>query len=273
MSILKATEHLLDAGRGVRLRVIEYAGPERPTLAHPVVFIAGWVSHLDGWTGLIEGIACQGKLFYVETRDKPSAELSGEPCFAIAEQARDLAAVLRALALPEGRFYTAASSTGANILLQYLLNGRHAPKAAALMIPMRRFRFPAGGFPYLYLPHKIFYGIKPLIKAYIKHFRSDPSGERKMLDYNYYAIDRLEPRRTQRAARDLMAYRFPDRLETIRTPCIIVKAGRDKMHGGDVADDMAARIAVSRLCHVPESGFVHTESMAEILVQYFRGFE
>ena len=262
-------ERLIEASPGIRLRVLEWPDPPAgASLELPVLFLPGWISHLDGWTGLISGLTAVCKLYCLETRDKASAGLAGRVSFAIQEQATDLEPVARALGLAPRRFHVAGSSTGANILLHYLLSGRHPPRSAALMLPMRAYRFPARGIPYLYVPHQVGHLLRPLIKAYIRRFRSDPSGRRSMLEYNFHSIDQMDLRRAQRSARDLQRYRFPAPVPRVDARCLVVRAPRDRMHAADVAEELAVSLG-AELRDVGESGMVHSAAMAGELETFF----
>ena len=91
-----------------------------------------------------------------------------------------------------------------------------------------------------------------------------------MLDYNYYSIDNLEPRRTMATARALARYRFPSCLESFDVPCLLAQAPQDRMHDADLADELARVIPDAELLDVPESGYVHSAEMGHTLLEFFK---
>ncbi len=264
---------------GVGLLVTEHR-TAAPLLRLPVVFLPGWVSHRSGWNDLVGRLARSAAVFYVESRDKESADLGltgspdgrgrpRNPDMGVGRQARDLAAVVRALGLGERGFFLVGSSTGSNVILEYLA-GEAAPRpaAAALMIPVRRFPIPGWAQPLLWLPHPLISALKPAIKAYISAALSDRSGERTMLRYNYDSIDRLEPRRTRLAARALLDYELPADLSRVAQPILVAAASADRMHRSDVAEEIASQVASCERIDVGESGRVHSAWMAEQLIAF-----
>ena len=271
---LPPLEHRIAVDDGVRLLVVEHKA-DSPCLRFPVVFVPGWVSHRSVWNELIGSLAGAARILHVEGRDKESADLSAARAadMSVARQARDLAAVVAALGLEAGRFHLVGSSTGSNVILDYLLSapGAGAPPAAAaavLMIPVHHFPIPLWARPLLWLPHHVITALKPAIKHYIRLALVDRSGRRTMLGYNFASIDRLEPRRTRLTARALLGYTLPRDLSRIRVPTLVAAARADPMHRGEVADAIAASVPSCELLDVGESGRVHSSWMAGRLLDF-----
>ena len=79
-------------GGEVVLQVVDFTpggGSRRPV----VVFVAGWISHIDGWYEVLREMTADFRVLYVETRDKSSARVSRKADYSVAALARDLAAV------------------------------------------------------------------------------------------------------------------------------------------------------------------------------------
>lgn len=264
---------------GVELQVLHYPRPEeearsRPVspqiLPDPIVFVPGWISDPGIWKRLIGGLVREAELFHVQPRDKPSATLPRRCGFSMARHAADLEAVLETLGLRTQRFHLVGSSTGANIILEHQVRYARTPAAAALMLPMRRYRFPLWGRPFLYLPWQLYGLLKPAIRLHLRLFESDRGGDREMLEANYYSMERIEPRRAQLSARALQRYSFPEAACGIQPPVLVAGASLDRMHDPTLASGLARALPKGHYLEVGESGRIHSAWMAERLLSFFR---
>ncbi|NOY09297.1 MAG: alpha/beta hydrolase [Spirochaetes bacterium] len=246
-------------------------------LLYPVIFIPGWISHLKSWLEFLPVLTAGSSVYYMDTREKPSAGLSkdifkynGE--FSIEKHTNDLEAVINALGLQDKKFYLAGSSMGANIILRYLVQGKKHPIAAAALIPNLDFKIPKWGVPFLYLPARIYYLIRPVIKSYLYLFKSDRGSEKSMLNYIFYGLDAAEPERLQASARDMQNYTLPDKLERVNTPCLLVGSRLDRMHLSSIVRKISNKIPNSKYLEIDASGETHTAGMAEIIIEYFKRY-
>ena len=251
---------------------------KHPKLLYPVIFIPGWISHMKSWLEFLPVLTADSSVYYMDTREKPSAGLSkdilkyaGE--FTMEKHTDDLEAVINALELQDKEFYLAGSSMGANIILRYLVQGKKNPRAAAALIPNLNFKIPAWGVPFLYLPARIYYLIKPLIKFYLYLFKSDRGSEKSMLHYIFYGLDAAEPERLQASARDMQSYTLPGKLEGVNTPCLLVGSRLDRMHLSSTVRKISNKIPNSEYLEIDASGETHTEWMAEKIIEYFKMYD
>ena len=60
--------------RGVRLRVFKWS-PDEVGDGDPIFFVAGWISLVSGWRPLLEVLVRNHPVYYLETREKASAEI------------------------------------------------------------------------------------------------------------------------------------------------------------------------------------------------------
>ena len=235
------------------------------------MFLPGWISHEDIWRELIDELSTAAPVYHLEPRDKPSAILPNRCGFTMGDHARDLQQVLSSLRLSDGEFFMVGSSTGSNIIIEHLTRGGIAPAALALMLPMRRYVFPAWGFPFMFLPYQLYHVLKPAIRLHLRLCESDRSTDRTMLERNYYSLERLEPKRAQRSARALRLYRFPEDLSRISMPALVVGADRDRMHEPGLAAEMARSLPRGVELEMGVSGRAHTAWMAKKILEFFSG--
>ena len=65
----------ISARDGVELRVYSFK-PNQPSTQHPVVFIPGWTSVMEGWAPLLSAWVEKREIHYIETREKRSAKIA-----------------------------------------------------------------------------------------------------------------------------------------------------------------------------------------------------
>ena len=65
---------MVQAAPSVRLRLMCWT-PKGRDEGPPLLFVAGWVSAVSGWTDLLRPIVARRTVYYLETREKPSAEV------------------------------------------------------------------------------------------------------------------------------------------------------------------------------------------------------
>jgi len=244
----------------------------------PIVFIPGWISHLKGWLKFLPALTQNADVYYLETREKPGSQLDDsiyrqKGSFSIENHAEDIESLIKQLGLKNGEFYLAGPSMGANIILQYLMQGNTLPRAAAVLLPNLNFKIPVWGIPFLYFPASVFYIIKPVIKSYLYIFKSDKDKEKSMLHYIFFGLDAAEPKRLQASAKDMQGYRLPDTLCEIKTPCLLVGSRLDRMHLSSVVKDLSDKISNSEYMEIAASGETHTIMMAQKILDYFKNYE
>ncbi len=269
---------------GVTLLVIERVAA-RPSLRLPIVLLPGWLSLRSTWAEFSGRLVRSASVYHIEARDKASATLPRgtirDESMGVARQALDLGNVIEALGLGPRGFHLVGSSTGSNVILDYLgiaarsKHGPPLPAAAVLMIPNRLFPIPGWARPLLWLPHQAVTALKPVIRLYIRLVLSDRAGERTMMRDVFASLDSLEPRRTRLVARALIGYAFPSpsELSGIAVPTLVATASLDRMHDDTIAAEIASRIGPCEQIDVGESGNVHSTRMADQAIEFLARHE
>ena len=75
VSGVQFNERRLTVEEGVSLRLYDWR-PENDNGADPILFVAGWISLVTGWVLLLEKLVRTRQVYYLETREKESAEIS-----------------------------------------------------------------------------------------------------------------------------------------------------------------------------------------------------
>ncbi|MGD9254027.1 MAG: hypothetical protein PVG92_08850, partial [Holophagae bacterium] len=160
---------------GVRLLLMRWQ-PADCGQSPPILFVAGWISLVTGWRPLLEVLVRRQPVFYLETREKRSAEIDERlmrpESFTIGRLADDLVEAAARLGLDDRRTVLFGSSMGSNAILEALKRDRLTAGAAFVVGPNSEFRFPWWGplavrtiSPWL-IEH-----LKPFVLWYLRRFR------------------------------------------------------------------------------------------------------
>ncbi len=137
---VKVSEDYVEVSDGVALRVIDFIpereGPEKPA----VVFVAGWISLISGWTYVLKQLTPHYRTIYIETREKVSARLpDGLGDFSVARMSLDIHEVLNRHVSVKTPFCFVGSFLGATIVLDYVSQDLRQPSRAILIGPNAEF--------------------------------------------------------------------------------------------------------------------------------------
>ena len=259
---------------GVRLLLYEWR-PEFDDGADPVLFVAGWISLVTGWVPLLNELVRARPVYYLETREKKSAEIAATlmrpASFSIPRLADDLIEVSKQLGLDRDRTVLFGSSMGSNAVLEALKGERLAAKAAFLIGPNAEFRFPWWGRPLIYLPPWVYNAAKPFVLWYLRTFRVNAREDPDQMARYVRTIRAADPQRIMLSARAVIDYQAMPGLETIATPVAVAYAASDTLHSeGEVrriVEAMPRGVAVS----CPSNTYMHTAAVASDIEKYLAG--
>lgn len=267
-------KHRLSVEDGVGLRLFEWH-PRSGSGADPILFVAGWISLVTGWVPLLEKLVRTRPVYYLETREKESAEISAELMrpenFSIPRLAEDLIAVSRQIGLDHDRTVLFGSSMGSNAILEALKGNRLAARAAFVIGPNAEFRFPWWGRPLVYLPPWVCSVAKPYVLWYLRTFRVNAREDPEQMARYVRTIRAAVPRRLMLSARAIINYDAMPGLETISSPVAVAYAANDTLHGVEevqrIVDAMPRGVAVS----CPSNTYMHTADVVSDLDRFLCG--
>jgi pimeloyl-ACP methyl ester carboxylesterase len=259
---------------GVSLRLYEWR-PASDNGADPVLFVAGWISLVTGWIPLLENLVQTRRVYYLETREKASAEISehlmNPESFSIPRLADDLIEAADQLGIHDDRTVLFGSSMGSNAILEALKGGRLAARAAFLIGPNAEFHFPWWGRPLVHLPPWVYSAAKPFVLWYLRTFRVNAREDPEQMARYVRTIRAADPQRIMLSARAVINYRALPGLETVTTPVAVAYAASDTLHGEDevrrIVDAMPRGTAVS----CPSNTYMHTAAVAADIEEYLAG--
>ena len=253
---------------GVELRVRTWR-PEHADETDPLIFVAGWISVIEGWRPLLEVLAPSRVVHYVETREKRSAKFTRNPLrpedFEVARLADDLCAVAQALRVDGSRTVWFGSSMGANAILEALKGDRLPARGAFLVGPNSEFRFPWWGRPMVRLPAAAYHPAKRFALWYLRNFRVDAKAEPDQMRRYVRTLNAADPVRLKLSARAVLDYSVWPDLETATTPVAIAYAPSDILHGEQEARAIVDRLPNGRAVECPSNTYMHrAEVVTEI---------
>ena len=214
----------------VTLRVIIFS-PSSASDKPKILFIPGWISHIESWKAVLLEMTRFHEVIYFETREKVSSIVGKKAAFTIQDIGEDIIHFVQAEFKKNDQYVIFASSLGATLALETCQQLKPAPLSMALVAPNAVFRVPWFMKLFVFATHPDLYLIaRPIIKKYLKHFRL--STQHDMAQYQKYcrALDNAEPRKLKKAAIAFWNYSVWHRLPEIHTPTLIIGASKDKLH-------------------------------------------
>lgn len=255
---------------GVSLRIFEFTAPDAVPDKPPIVFLPGWISSIEGWRSVLEVLAREHRIVYVETREKRSADLpdGGDVDFSMDRLSMDLHEVLREAVPPAEPFCLMGSSLGSTVILDYLSRRLRQPVLAILVAPNLIFRLPRWVVTAAKrLPASTYTVMKPILKWYLCTFLLDAEKEPEQAERYRRNLDAAEPRRLRANALELDDYSAWDRLPRITAPVLVVAGESDSLHHMEDIERLASMLPEARLEIMASNRETHSARLGHLALQ------
>lgn len=267
-------ERRLTVEEGVRLRLYEWR-PEKDGGADPILFVAGWISLVTGWAPLLENLVQTRPVYYLETREKESAQISPKlmrpESFSVSRLAEDLVEVSNQLELDSNRTVLFGSSMGSNTILEALKGDRLTAKAAFLVGPNAEFHFPWWGRPLVHLPPWVYSAAKPFVLWYLRTFRVNVREDPEQMARYVRTIQAADPERIMLSARAVIDYEAMPGLDTISSPVAVAYAANDTLHSEEEVQQIVSAIPQGVEVQCPSNTYMHTAEVVSDLDRFLAG--
>jgi len=266
------SEDRVEVGEGVRLRCYRWR-PQSENDASPVFFVAGWISLVTGWKALLRVLVHTHPVVYLETREKPSAEiplrLMTPSNFTIQKLADDVVIAAESFGLDNDSTIFFGSSMGSNAILEALKGSRLSARAAFLVGPNAEFFFPAWGkVAVRVVPAWLIERLKGFVIWYLRKFRVDSNSDPEQMARYARTIRAADALRLKLSARAVQGYSALPGLESITAPVAVAYAESDTLHDERevrrLVDAMPKGTAVS----CPSNTYMHDADVARDLETY-----
>ena len=273
---VRVEEDYVVVSDGVALRTIDFTPPcdtpERPM----VVFIAGWISLIDGWKNVLRKLTPCYRTLYVETREKVSARLPerARVDFSMPRMSLDITEILACKVAPEKKFCFAASSLGATVVLDCISGEARQPEQSILIAPICELTYPFW-LPLLLrpVPPSLYTAIKPLLKWYLRNVRLDKHREPEQVKKYEGTLNAADPWRLKANAFAIKDYSLWDKLSDVRSPVLIMGAKSDALHGLNVINRMVDLIPDADIEMMSSNRETHSEKMGKLIVDRITGLK
>ena len=162
-------EMRIQTEKHVNLRVIHFSPPEK-TVYPPVIMVVGLGTFIQSFKGIVSGMTRYFELYYVETREKVSSELSGPVDFDIQTVSKDIINIVHALLPGQNDYILFGYSYGATVLTESYPHLNRKPSALLLLSPTPHFYYPKWSLPLIKRAPSFFPVIKFVAKWYLRNF-------------------------------------------------------------------------------------------------------
>jgi pimeloyl-ACP methyl ester carboxylesterase len=270
-------EDLVEVDEGVRLRCYRWQ-PRSENGAAPVFFIAGWISLVTGWKALLRELVCTRPVVYLETREKPSAEipprLMQPSSFTIPRLADDLVSAAGTLGLDNDRTVLFGSSMGANAILEALKNSRLPARAAFLVGPNEEFYFPPWGKVAIrVVPAWLIERLKGFVIWYLRRFRVNANSDPDQMARYVRTVSAADALRLKLSARAVQGYSVLPGLESVTAPVAVAYADSDTLHDEREVRRIVDAMPFGTAIRCPSNTYMHDADVALDLDRYLESLE
>ena len=267
------TEYMLDVSDGVSLKIIDFT-PRNVSQEKPViVFVAGWISLISGWKGVLKVLTNEHRFLYLESREKQSSTVPDikKVSFSMERLKLDISEIVEKVIPPSEKFIIAGSSLGASAILEYCGSEGRKPLSAVLISPKAEFGFPK--ILELIIPPmhpSLYFFFKPVIKWYLRNFRLDKKNSREQVEKYENTLDCANPYKLKANALALRNYALLNRVNNISIPCLIIGATTDTLHGTGEIKQIMKIIPDSTYVEMESNMETHSEKAGRVILDYIQ---
>lgn len=267
-------EYMVEVSDGVSLKVIDFT-PRITSSEKPVIlFVAGWISLIAGWKGVLKVLTAKYRVLYMETREKQSSIVLDvkKVSFSMERLKLDIGEIIEKAIPPLENFVIAGSSLGASAIIEYCGSEGRKPLSAILISPKAEFGFPK--ILELIVPAihpSLAFLIIPVIKWYLRNFRLDKKNSKEQIAKYENTLDCANPYKLKANALALRGYALLNSVKNVNVPCLIISATTDILHGTDEIKQIMKIIPNSAYVEMESNMETHSEKAGRVIDEYIRG--
>jgi pimeloyl-ACP methyl ester carboxylesterase len=254
---------------GVSLRIVSFTPPSK-SQPLPLVMIPGLVSVMPTFQRLLVEFTRDFDVHYIETREKASSTAGKNADFRVETIGRDIIEAISHLGLEDRKYILLGTSLSATAMVDRYPDFRRVPFCMVLLEPNAVFDYPPWSLPLIRRAAGVYGLIRPVVKWYLRNFRVNTDEDAEMYQINCRALDRADPYKLRDAVLAISAYKIWDRLESVRTPTLIVSASKDTFHRHGDIQRMISMIKPGTHCDLESHRRIHSAEFADRVRDYVR---
>jgi len=266
-------EYMVQMSDGVSLKIIDFTprnvSPEKPV----ILFVAGWISLISGWKGVLKILTEEYRVLYLESREKQSSIVPDvkKTSFNMERLKLDIGEIIEKVIPASAKFILAGSSLGASAILEYCGSEGRKPESSVLVGPNAEFRFPRILGSIIPAIHPAIYSLfKPVIKWYLKNFRLDKKNSMEQIKKYENTLDCADPYKLKANALAIKNYKIWDHIEDITIPSLIIGATTDTLHGTENIKKLIDALPCSMYIELKSNMETHSEKAGHVIVDYIK---
>lgn len=270
-SSTEVKEYMTLMSDGVSLKIIDFTpqnlSPEKPV----ILFVAGWISLISGWQGVLKVLTADYRVMYLESREKQSSIVPDvkKTSFNMERLKLDIGEIIKKVIPESSQFILAGSSLGASAILEYCGSDGRKPLSAVLIGPNAEFKFPKLLGSIIPAIHPAIYSLfKPVIKWYLKNFRLDKKNSMDQIKKYEMTLDCADPYKLKANALAIRNYALWDRIQNIEVPSLIIGATSDTLHGTENIKKLIDTLPCSMYIELKSNTETHSEKAGHVIIDY-----
>ena len=257
-------EQMYQTDESVHLRVIHFR-PAEPSPYPPIVMIVGLATVIESFQGIINGLTRDFELYYVETREKSSSQISGKVKFDMETVAFDIVSIIQQLELVHRQNILFGYSFSAAAIVEAYRHLDSKPVCLNLLSPTPSFYYPNWSLPLIRMAVPIYGVLKPITKWYLRNFIMNVKADRDMYNYTSRALDLADPQKLRDTILAIAGYAVWDKLPHIDCSTLIVDTSLDGLHRHEDVVRLAESIEGSSYIDLETNKRTHGTELAVVM--------
>jgi pimeloyl-ACP methyl ester carboxylesterase len=237
----------------------------------PIVFVPGFASVMESFTGTLIALAREFTVHYIETREKATSTVPENSSFSVRDIASDISEAVDMLDITAREYVLLTYSLGATAAAEsfdFIITRK--PLLLVLVEPSVIFRMP---------PWSLFTGrwfgwtfryIKPLVKLYIKVFMVNTKEDYEMYMIIDRALDAANPKKLIATFLAISEYEIWDVLDKIDVPAKVIGASSDTFHSLGDAMEISTHIKGAEYIDMVTNKRTHSPEVAECIKEFIQ---
>jgi hypothetical protein len=256
------SDRMIDVSSSVSLRVISFYPKLKPQPL-PVVLVPRLVSVMLTFKNILLELTKNFVVHYVETREKSSSLVTGVTDYHVESIGRDIIEIISRLDLEEQKYVLLGTSLSATAIVESYNELTTYPFCLVLLEPNAVFDYPRWSLSIIRYSAPLYRFIKPVAKWYLRHFRVNTKEDYEMYEINSRALDAADPYKLRDVVLAISQYQIWGRLDSVKSPALVVCASKDTFHRHDDIAKMISMIQKSSYCDLGTHKRIHSREFVD----------